>query len=72
MIALIAHLALGFVVLVVIRLTEYAFHYLWGTDDPMLWDRIPVRYFFHAADAGVLIVFIFYGTYEAFQKLRGK
>lgn len=38
----------------------------------MLFDRVPLKWFFDAADAGVLSVFVVFSTWEAIQKLRGR
>jgi hypothetical protein len=30
---------------------------LWGPDDPLLFDRVPLRYLFDALDLSVIVVF---------------
>ncbi len=34
------------------------FHYLWGIEDPRLFDAMPLRYMFDAADVAVIARFI--------------
>jgi hypothetical protein len=46
------------VVLVCIWAVSWLLHTLWRTGgDPVLFDRVSLRYFFDALDAGVLLVF---------------
>jgi hypothetical protein len=54
---LILHTALVGVFLVCIRALSWLFHALWGTDDPLMFDRLPLRYLFDALDGCVLLVF---------------
>jgi hypothetical protein len=67
-----AHLGLGFVVMVGVWLTEKAFRYLWAPGhDPKFFDWCPVRWLFDAGEAGILVVFIIFGVYEAYRQLKG-
>jgi hypothetical protein len=54
---LILHTALLGVFLVCIRALSWLLHVLWGTNDPLMFDRVPLRYFFEALDVVVLLVF---------------
>jgi len=55
----ISHTALVAVFLVWIWAVSWLLHTLWKTTggDPMLFDGVPLGYFFEALDAGVLLVF---------------
>lgn len=55
----ISHTALVGIFLVCIWAVSWLLHTLWRTTggDPVLFDRVPLRYFFDALDAGVLLVF---------------
>jgi hypothetical protein len=45
---------------------------LWGKNWPVLFGWFPLQCIFHAADAGVLAVFLFYGGYEAIRAYIGE
>jgi len=54
----VSHTLLIGVILVCIWAISSLVHTLWRTGgDPALFDRVPLRYFFYALDAGVLLVF---------------
>jgi hypothetical protein len=55
---LMLHTLSGGFVLVSIRLTERLGFYLWDAQhgEPMFFGLVPIKYFFHAMDAAVLIV----------------
>lgn len=66
-----AHLGLGFVVMVGVWLTEKLFGYLWASGpDPRFFDWCPVRWLFDAGEAGILVVFVVFGIYEAYCQLK--
>jgi hypothetical protein len=50
---------------------ELLTHSLWGSQTPMLFDVVQLKFVFHAADAGIFGVFMFYGVVEANAKMRG-
>ena len=70
-VAFVGHLALGAVLVTGIWGMELYIHYLWGEREPLLFDRVPLKYLFDTVDLAVLGVFIFWGAYEANEKLRG-
>src|SRR5207244_2557691 len=57
----------GLAALVVVCVWAFSrlFHFLWGVEDPRLFDMFPLRYLFDAADVGVILVFAFYGVSSA-------
>jgi hypothetical protein len=66
----IGHAALAAVVLAGIRLIEWLFPLLWGSQERKLFGWIPVQWPFDAADLGVLAVLAVSGTYEMYKKLK--
>lgn len=68
----IGHTFLGMVVVTCNWLVERYFHFLWQSHEPLLFERVPLRWLFDAVDLGVLLVFMFWGILEANQKLRTK
>ena len=61
---------LGHLILVVSWFLLFVFFeqyisYLTGGHEILLFDRIPLKYLFHAIDVGILAVFGFWGLYEA-------
>lgn len=52
------------VVLVCIRLADLGFSHLF-TGEPMFFGRVPVRFFFDAGEAGVMLVFVVASIIEA-------
>lgn len=64
-VAVISHTAACAVVLIGIWLIEQLLHLLWGTHEPLLFDRFPIRYLFETMDGGVLVVFACAGVIAA-------
>ena len=65
------HLALGFVVMVGVWLTEKGFALLWEEGrEPKFFDWCPVKWLFDAGEAGIMIVFVVFGIYEAYRQLK--
>jgi hypothetical protein len=60
----------GAVVAVGIRGTEWLFQLLWPGENPLFFDLVPIRWFFDASEALILIVFVVFGTWEAIEMLR--
>jgi hypothetical protein len=67
---LVCYTALAGIVITCIWVFWRLFHWLWSADDPLLFDRFPLRYLFDAMDAGVVLVFAFYGVISAAKALR--
>jgi hypothetical protein len=70
-VAFIGHQILGMIVIGANWLVEKFIQFLYQDSEPMLYSRFPLRWLFDTADLGVLLVFIFWGIYEANQKLKG-
>jgi hypothetical protein len=51
--------ALAAVIITCIWALSRLFLTLWAPEDPLLFDRLPLRYFFHAGDAGVIGVYVY-------------
>ena len=51
------HTAIAAVILICIWALSRLFPKLWGPDDPLLFDRVPLRYLFDALDLSVIVVF---------------
>jgi hypothetical protein len=69
-IVVVGHLCLGAVVAVGIRGTEWLFQLLWPGEQPVFFDWVPIRWFFDASEALILVVFVVFGTWEAIEMLR--
>lgn len=69
-IAFIGHLAVSLVLVGCIRALELAIRWLWGGEEPLLFERVPLQYLFHALDLAVILILIYWGTVEAFRKLK--
>jgi hypothetical protein len=41
---------------------EWLIRWFWGHEDPLLFDRLPLRYVFDAADLAIIGAFIFRGV----------
>jgi hypothetical protein len=41
---------------------EWLIRWLWGNEDPLFFDKIPLRYVFDAADLAIIVAFIFRGV----------
>lgn len=63
------HLVLGFLVMVGVWLTEKGFGVLWHQSEPLFFGWCPVKWFFDAGEAGIMIVFVIFGIYEAWHQL---
>src|SRR6266446_440658 len=68
----VSHMALAALVVVCVWAFSRLFHLLWGVEDPLLFDRVPLRYLFDAADTGVILVFAFYGVSSAAAAFRNQ
>ena len=64
---LITHTGLALLVILSIYGVERLIAYLWGEHDPLLLDRVPLRYFFDAIDIGVLMMFGIRGIIAAYR-----
>jgi hypothetical protein len=62
-----SHTAVALILIGAITLVEGWIHAL---GDPILFDRIPLRWFFDAMDAAILLVFLTFGTIEAIRAFR--
>lgn len=69
-VALVSHTILAALVIVAIKLLETLVHFFWNHSEPLLFDRFPLRYLFHAMDGAVLIVFSVFGVLEAVRAFR--
>lgn len=45
---------------------------LWGTQERLLFGRLPLHYMFDLADAAVLMYFLAYGSYLVIRAYQGK
>jgi hypothetical protein len=66
----VCHMALAALIIICIWAFWRLFHFLWGAEDPRLFDVFPLRYLFDAADAGVVLVFAWYGVTSAVAAFR--
>lgn len=66
-----AHVFLGFVVMSGVWLTEKGIGLFFREPDPKFFGSVPIRWLFDAGEAGILIVFVAFGIYEAFKQLKG-
>ena len=64
------HLFLATIVMFAVWSAEKAFHWVFGNQQPMFFDRIPAKWLFDASEVSILLVFIVYGTVEAINQLR--
>lgn len=69
---LVSHLAVAAGIILCIWALDHFVHWLWNDREPTLFGVMPLIYLFHAMDAGVLLVFAFWGIVEANQVFRGK
>lgn len=70
-VAFFGHLCFSLLFVTGIWLLEQHIRLLYGQEEPMLYDRIPLKWLFHTMDLGILIVFVVWGVIEAHRKLRG-
>lgn len=64
------HLFLCLLAVLGVYVLEAAIRYLWGDQEPKVFDVVPLKYLFHLIDAGIILVFGACGILEAFKKLR--
>jgi hypothetical protein len=69
--AFIGHICLAIIIITGIWSLENYIHYLWEEREPMLFDRVPLKWLFDAVDLSILLVFAVWGTIEANRKLKG-
>lgn len=67
---LVCHVGIAALILVGIRLLELLISWLWKSNNPLLFDLVPLKWFFHALDVGVLLVFGFYGIVSVARSFR--
>jgi hypothetical protein len=53
------------------RVTLWAVSFLWHSDVPMLFDRVPITYVFNFFDFSILVVFMASSTVELVRFVRG-
>lgn len=63
------HVGLGLICMGGIWLSELVFHLLFPGREPTFFDWIPVKFFFHAGEAGILLTFVIWGIYDAWREL---
>lgn len=68
--ALIIHAALTGLAILTVYGTEQLIHYLWGQDDPLLFDRVPYRWLFQSIESVIILLFGGMGIRDAFLILR--
>jgi hypothetical protein len=71
-VAFLGHAALSALVVASMRAFEWYIDYLWKGREPKLFGAVPLNYLFDFSDLCVLCVFIFWGLYEASEKMRGR
>jgi hypothetical protein len=64
------HLVVAGVILLGIRGLELLMAFLWKSQNPLLFDVLPLKWLFHAMDLGVLLVFGFYGIISVAKAFR--
>lgn len=67
---LLCHVAIAALILIGIWLLEQLISLLWKSNNPLLFDLLPLKWFFHALDVGVLLVFGFYGIVSVAKSFR--
>ena len=67
-VVLICHLGLAALIIMGVKGLEWLVHS--GTSELLLFDRVPLRYFFHAIDVAIIVVFGWYGLREAISAFR--
>lgn len=65
MLIVVTHTAVGATILVSIWSLEQLIRLLWQEKEPMIFDRVPLHTIIQAADAGVLLAFVVWGTISA-------
>jgi hypothetical protein len=63
-----AHTGVALILIGAITLVEGWIHAL---GDPILFGKVPLRWFFYAMDVAILLVFLTFGTIEAVRAFRG-
>jgi hypothetical protein len=69
-VALLGHFVLIAFVAVVVWGMEWLYQRLWPSEDPKLFDVIPLRYLFDAGELGIIGVFVVWGMIEAHKQYR--
>jgi hypothetical protein len=69
-VAFVGHLFLSLVVVGGVYVMELSIRYIWGANEPLLFDRVPLKWLFQFIDVCILAVFGACGTMEAYRKLR--
>lgn len=64
------HIVVAGLIIVGIRALEGLMSWLWQSQNPLLFDLLPLKYLFHAMDLGVLLVFAFYGIISVAKTLK--
>ena len=67
---IVGHLSLGAVLVLGLFVFEQLFAVLWGDQEPTFFGWVPVKWFFHASELGVMGTYVFWGVYEANEELR--
>jgi hypothetical protein len=67
----ICHLALIVLAVGAIHALELVFHWLWADGEPLLFDRIPLKYPFQFIDLVLVLLFGYRGTLEINEILKG-
>ena len=62
------HIGLALVCMCGIWLTEQVFHWFFP-EEPKFFGWIPVKWFFDASEAGILMTFVIWGIYDAWREL---
>jgi hypothetical protein len=69
-IVFLGHLLLCVLVVLAVFVIELLIKWLWGANEPLIFDRVPLKWLFQLIDVCILAVFGVAGTLEAFHKLR--
>jgi hypothetical protein len=71
LVALLGHVVLASAAILGFWIVEELIILLWGEHEPKFFGWIPVKWFFDAGDAGILIVFGIFGIRDAYRNLKG-
>lgn len=64
------HLALILLLILMFWFAGEFISFLWGVDEPMLFDAVPFKYLFQAIDVVFILVFAYFGIMVAIRELR--
>ena len=67
---LLSHLLVVCVMLLVFKGVEIMFQHLWESDDPMIYDQLPLRYLFNTIDVVMILTFMWYAWKSAAKAFR--